>query len=74
MRVSIETTMLRPSRFWVACVVAMLPQLSIAYVSSAAPLQFIVLVVLWNIAPMLICCYLFHCGRTLRSVGVVASR
>jgi hypothetical protein len=49
--------------------VAALPQLAVAYVYSTAPPQFIVLLVLWNVAPMLIAAIFFIAGARYAAWG-----
>jgi hypothetical protein len=56
-------------RFWIALAVAVLPQLSVVYVSSAAPVQFIVLLTLWNVAPMLLAAIFFVAGARYAAWG-----
>jgi hypothetical protein len=51
--------MLSPPRFWIVLAAAAMTQLSVAYAYASAPLQFIVLLVLWNVAPMVVAAILF---------------
>ena len=61
--------MRNPVRFWLTLGVSMLPQLSVVYLSWEAPLQFIVTVFLWNVAPMLLAGLFFVAGARYASWG-----
>src|SRR6476660_8756717 len=46
-------------RFSIALAIAALPHLAVAHVYATAPIQFIVLLVLWNMAPLAVAAILF---------------
>jgi hypothetical protein len=54
--------MTEPHRFWVVVAIAALSQLSVAYTYASAPLIFLTLIVLWNIAPLLVAVIMYVAG------------
>lgn len=58
-----------PLRFSLILAIAALSQLAVAYVYWAAQLQFIVLLVLWNLAPFAIAVILFIAGARYAAWG-----
>ena len=61
--------MIEVRRFYIVTLSAVLPQLAVVYVYSAAPPMFIVLILLWNLAPFVIAIILFAAGARAASWG-----
>src|SRR2546427_1935376 len=61
--------MLGLRRFWVVTAIAVVPQLSVAYVFASAPPVFLVLLVLWNVAPFIVAPIMFVAGARYPAWG-----
>lgn len=59
--------------FWIVVAIAALPQVSVAYVYASAPPMFLVLLVLWNIAPILVAAIMFTAGAHYPAWGWLIS-
>jgi hypothetical protein len=62
-------TLLRRELFWIAIALAALPQLSVLHAYASAPLLFLILLVLWNIAPLLVAVVMFVAGARYPAWG-----